>query len=57
MNNVLSILRKKMPTFSGNLTQLTQKVTCQILSLSEFIGWLNLLPKFGKRVEIVSLYW
>lgn len=48
---------RKNSTFSSNLTQLMEKVTCQILSVAEFTGWLTLLPKAGKRTDIISLYW
>lgn len=43
-------LWEKMSTISSNFTQLTEEVTCQILSVAEFTGWLTLLPKFGNTV-------
>ena len=45
----------KNSTFSSNLTQLTEEVTCQILSVAEFTGWLALLPKFGNRCNFPIL--
>lgn len=50
MNDVLNVCEKKMSTILSNLTQLSEKVTCQILSVAEFTGLLSLLPKFDKTV-------
>lgn len=38
VSDALSICEKMMSTFSSNLTQLAEKVTCQILSVAEFTG-------------------
>lgn len=46
----LMFVRKKMSTILSNLTQLSEKVTCQILSVAEFTGLLSLLPKCDKTV-------
>lgn len=49
MNGVPNVCEEKNVILS-NLTQLSEKVTCQILSVAEVTGWLNLLPKFDKIV-------